>query len=100
MNMETLENSLKDQMYKLFVECGFEKGCWVIQDSILDVDSATEVQKRNFLIATAEGEKSIFDKALRRAYDLSVNHLKEFDEKNIEYLELMDTIKFVRTQIH
>ena len=103
-----MEESLKAQMFQVFKNIGYENGLTFIKDELLNLDGVTKEQKDNFIVATfdvLDNGNSIFNNAIERAAKLyfrgNGNYAKaeEFNTV-VEYTELMEAIKFIRTQIH
>lgn len=108
--LQQMENSLKNQMYTVFKNCGYENGLVFIKNELLDLDGVTEHQKDAFLVATfdaLDNGNTIFNNAIARASGAYFRDYGNYAKDDgqyyttvVEYNELMEAIKFIRTQIH
>ena len=106
-----LEQSLEKVIIATFERCGYTNGLKSIKSDMLHLltDNLTQEEKDKLVLVSTselyEGSGTIFCLALKNAASLYLSKNGECSKldtfkNDAEYTELIETIEFVRTQIH
>ena len=105
MKLHQLEETLKSKVLTVFENWGYRDGLSMIKECLLAED---DLANSNFEIVTTtepyDGEGTIFNRAIDGAASIYFLRKGEPDKaekfKIEEYVELMDTVEFIKTRIH